>query len=344
VAQSNTITVTISASSGLAAAVAALSAGQSVTFAGGTGSGISTNQFEWQARFHYDAVNGVCQVMGKDAAGQTNTWIHRTYNIATNSWSAVSLSGWSGAGTGHIYDNFTMDPATGDCYVVAGIGSNALQKYTRATNSYSTQFSGLFTGPFIDPINGVCWHDNLFGPGSGGVIITAGINGNLAGLVYWRKSNNTVTRVSTSIDAGNQQGCGCYFPGIDKAIMGGQSSTSGGSNTANHILVTPNTTAGGTPTNASVGAPPIKTGGDSHLASNFGSVHPHPSDPSRVLLLERVSTARRVWQSTDGDNWTLKGYTHPFAVNAGITIASLYPLGALWAINSSTSVLWKPND
>jgi hypothetical protein len=348
VAQANTITVTIQASSALATAIAALSAGQSATFSGGTGSGIGINQFEWQARFHYDAVNGVCQAMGKDAAGQTNTWIHRTYNIATNSWSTPNFSGWGGNGTGHVYDNFTFDPATGDCYIVAGIGTNELQKYTRATNTWSTVLSNVFQpGPpagYIDPINGVCWHPNLFGTGDGGVVMTAGTNGNDAGFVYWRKSTGARTQVNTSIDAGNQQGCGVFFANINKAIMGGQSSTSGGSNTANHVLITPNVAAGGTPTAASVGTPPIKTGGDSHLASNFGSVHQHPGDPTRMLLLERIGSGRRVWQSTDGDAWTLKAYTHPFSITSGITIASLYPLGALWAINASTSVLWKPND
>lgn len=343
-----TLTASYAPASALLSAINALSAGQSATFAGGTGSGISSNQFEWQARAEYDHTNSLVQVMGKDAAGQTNTWIHRTYVAATNSWFVPNFAGWDGDGTGHVYDNCTLDPATGDLYIFAGVGSNALQKYTRATNTWSTVLSNAFQpGPpsgLIDPINGVCWHPNLYGTGDGGVIMTAGTNGNDAGFVFWRKSTGVRTQVNTTIDAGNQHGCGCYFGAIDRAIMGGQSSTSGGSNTANHVLVAPNATAGGTPTTTNVGQPPLKTGGDSHAESNFGSVHQHPSDTTRVLLLERIGTARRVWQSTDGNNWTLKAYAHPFPVNHGITIASLYPLGALWAISSSASVLWKPND
>jgi hypothetical protein len=324
--------------------------GASVTFAPGTGSGISANQFEWQARSHYDVINGVVQTMGKNAAGQGNQWIHRYFNLVTNAWVVPNFAGWNGNGTGHVYDDLTIDPALGDLYIYAGIGTNAIQKYTRATNAWSTILTNVFQGgPFIDPINGVTWHPHLFGTNDGGLIITAGTNGNNAGLVYWRKSTGARTQINTTIDAGNQHGCGFYFAAINKAIMGGQSSTSGGSNTANHILVTPNATVGGTPTHQAVGAPPLKTGGDSHAESNFGSIHQHPGDTSRALLLERIGTARRVWQTTDGDNWSLmlsggNPVAHPFPVNHGITIATLAPHDALWAYSASASVLWRmPN-
>jgi hypothetical protein len=351
VAQSNTITVTITASSGLAAAVAALTAGQSATFAPGTGSGISAVQFDWEARFFVDTLHGVCQVMGK-RANASSGWAHSTYNIASNSWTQRvtegSGSGWgAGNGAGHVYDNFTGDPATGDLYCFAGIGTNALQRFNYATQTWGTALSNAFQpGPpsgIVDPINGIVWHPNLFGTGDGGVIMCAVTDLPVAGLVYWRKSTGARTQVSTSIDAGNQSGSGLYFAAINKAIMGGQSASSGSGTPSSHILVTPNTTAGGTPTNANAGAPPIKTGGDSvSQGYNWGSIHPHPSDPTRVMLLERVNATRRVWQSTNGDTWTLKAYTHPFSVTTGISIGEVF--GAYWAISSNSSVLWKPND
>jgi hypothetical protein len=346
---SNFFSITIqSPASALENAILALTGGQSATFAGGTGSGIDAAQFDWQDAFYYDHGHKRCQVMGK-AANANSSWIHRTYDLATNAWIAPSFSGWNGNGAGHIYSNFTLDPALGDCYCFAGIGTNALQKFTYATQTWSTALSNAFQpGPpsgIVDPINGICWHPNLFGTGDGGVIMCAVTNLPNAGLVYWRKSTGVRTQVGTSIDAGNQVGTGMFFGAINKAIMGGQSANPGNGTPSNHILVTPNVTPGATPTNASVGAPPIKTGGDSvSQGYNWGSVHPHPNDASRMMLLERVNATRRVWTSTDGDTWLLKGYTHPFSVTTGISICSLFPLGALWAISPTTSVLWKPND
>lgn len=346
--QSQTLTVTFAPQSALATAISALLPGQSASFSGGTSNGISSGQWDWQHHFEPVPALNIVHAMGKDA-GLANSWVHRVYDILANSWTTyvnISTSGWPGSGGGHVYGNVTANKVSGDLYCVAGIGTNQLLRFSWTTKTWSVAVSTLFSGaPFQDPINGIYWHPDLFGPGQSGVVCNSRTDQQAVMVVYYRESNGQVTRVQTAIQAGKESGGGAYHAGTGRVILGGESETSGSATPSNHLFVVPNATVGGTPVASSGGAPPIKTGGDSRLEARFGSYHQHPSDNSRMVLLERNGgSSRRVWTSTTGGTpWTLKSYAHAFdGTSRGIAIAPI--LGALWALGSGYSVIWKPGD
>ena len=315
--------ISFSDGSALSIAASGLTPGQSATFTNGTG--MSEADFAWQAAGQYDALHQVVHMMGKPANAD-QSWQHASYNIATDTWTPTQNLGWSASG--HIYGNFAMDPATGDLF--QSIGNNKrIQRYDRASNTWTQLSVDIYAGSVSSHLNGIAWHPNLYGTGDGGLVIQDENR-----TMFWRKSTNTMQDFYTG-NIGDNAGQGVYFAAVDQVVVG---------QTAN-VLVSPN--GGSLPLVVNVGAPPIKTGGLSTVYSlPYGTLMQHPGDPSKLMLLERRG-GRRVWESVDGDNWTLATFTHPFDINE-YEIIPLPDLGVLWAVGFNGSIaqskLWRPDD
>jgi hypothetical protein len=319
----------------LAQACAALSAGQSVDFTLGKQSAMGDADLAWQTAFYHDDAHGLIHLMGKPANDDTN-WQHQYYTVSTGQWTVVGRGMWSNPG--HIYGNMSIDWTTGDVYQVRGgaDSSSGRDNYRRAARwLYSTKQWGytstdIYSGALESHANGAAWHPNLYGPGDGGLIWDTQQR-----TCFWRKSNGAVQDVSHGF-FGEYIGVGEYWPAQDKAVIGG---ASGGQ----LALVSPN--GGGTPIVTPVGVPPVETAGNSYeTASNFGSLHVHPSNPGKLLILERKGS-HRVFTSTDARNWTQTG-THPFTVDPVVICQLRGGLNAFWGVGCSGSTqiskLWKP--
>lgn len=258
-------------------------------------------------------------------------WGHRIYDIVADAWTTIAEDGLFDA-NGHIYDNLTLDPALGDLYLMIG-GSNTLRRFIAATQTWVDVGVPINPGGGIGTHqNGVAWHPHLYGLNDGGVIVMGTTN-----VYFWRKLTNSAEMVSGLADMGVNTGVGQYFASID-AVIGGYSS---------NVIVTPN--AGDTPIIDEVGAPPIQTGGNSPGTEDdniYGTVHQHPYDATRLLLLERSVGIKTVYSSTDGDTWVEEDYDHPFP-DGGYPICVLGGgMGSLMAISKEGSVsarmIWKP--
>lgn len=330
----------MSAQNALATACAALSAGQSASFAPGTQhnmdspSGATASQrLDWQARFFHDTTHGLVHLLGKSASSQggSTDWRHRIYNIAENLWFNVDHNFNR---SGHIYASFDIDPATGNLYGAPGSDSTDLWRWQYATQTWSQIASNLAGSGPANPPHGCAWHPNLYGAGSGGLVTITQTSGSNNSLCYYRASNGAVERTYLAAALAGTNPQGCYFPAIDGVVIG----------RATHAIVTPN--SGGTPSWANAGSPPIETQGTAS-GVNCGVAMPHPNNSAKLLLLEKLGTSR-YWTSTDGDSWTQVG-THPFpnSPDNPITLCSLGSgLGCVWGIGvtGSTlhSTLWQP--
>jgi hypothetical protein len=65
-----------------------------------------------------------------------------------------------------------------------------------------------------------------------------------------------------------------------------------------------------------------------------------------MLILERLGS-RRVYESTDGDNWTRSSYNHPFNIGSHVVV-TIPDHGVIWGLGNNMgtpfSKLWKPAD
>lgn len=333
---SSAVTSCASAGNTLAEACAALAPGQAADFPAGAQSAYSEADLAWQTAFYHDDQHGLIHLMGKPANADTS-WKHQYYTVATGAWTVVSTGMWDNPG--HIYGNMTIDPLTGDVYQVRGGAdfSSGRDMYRRAGHwKYSTRAWGyttndIYSGAFESHANGVCFHPNLYGPGNGGLIWDTQQR-----MCFWRKDNGAVSEVSHGF-LGEKEGIGEYWPARDKAIIGG---ADGGA----LALVSPN--GGGTPIVTAVARPPITTAGNSDSGSGgFGSLHVHPGNPDKLMIVERGGS-RRVFTSTDGNSWSSAG-THPFTQFPYVVCSLKGNLGALLAVgrsgSSHISKLWKPS-
>lgn len=309
-----------------------LAVGASIQFPAGQQSALTQAETAWQSIFCHDALHNICHLIGKEAGGPTVPWYHTIYNMSTSVWSSKVLIGL--LGTGHVYGDLTIDPATGDLWLDAS--GNRLEHWTYATQSWSRTASPMWSGAVNLPSNGAGWHPNLFGTGIGGVVVNSETNGANSGIVYYRPSNATYTQQNTSIALGTNTGQSIYLPGVNKQILGG----------TRHALITPGTP----PSFVDVGAPPVPTQGYSYSSgATFGTMLVHPGNPNKVLLLEFVP-GKRMWFTTDGDNWT-QGPDHPFLPQPATDLARILcslagGLGCIWMIGRTSggnfSMVWKP--
>jgi len=323
--------------SDLATLATQLSAGESADFPQGRQSAFNTATLEWQSNFYHDYANQVVHLLGKPA-NANSSWQHQYFSIADSRWTNITnssgIGGWSYYG--HIYGNTAFDETTGDLYQTVGIdGSSDSEKawhFRSSTQSWDRRAprSGTFTSTALnDTCNGAAWHPNLFGPGDGGLVVDQQVV-----TLYWRKSTDTMYEQGHSTDAyGRKEGIGIYWPARDVAIVGGSTGDA-------LAMVAPN--GGQRPVRTTLNRPPITTSGQSSLGSNFGSLHVHPGNPNKLLLVETVG--RRAWTSTDGNNWT-RIADHPFNRIPRVVCSLRSGLGCLWAVGNdggNFSQLWKP--
>jgi hypothetical protein len=327
--------------SALAVAAAALSSGQSASFAAGANPDLFLNDLEWQTNGFYDPTNRLVHLMGKPV-GDT-AWSHSRYNIDTGAWTTVAGM-WNNLG--HIYGNTCIDPGTGDIYCARGGFSSGgdhfkqLARWDRATASwgaYAPTAANISANALVDVCNGVSFHPNLYGVGAGGLIVEQQFR-----TMFWRKSNDTPDDTATHATDlyGSQYGMGVYHPGMAASFVGG----AGG----NSLL---KVTQG--PTLSTLSAPPIPIEGNSRETAGyeFGSLHVHPGDASKLILVSTNGT--HYWTSTTGagGSWTDVG-THPYNNSTQfprvlISMPNYAVIAAYFCTSDGVAtgkgcILWKP--
>ena len=208
-----------SAPTTLGGAFGSLSSGQSASFPSGAETVFTVDDFAWQTVFHHDTTNNEIHLLGKPANSDA-AWKHRRYNIATGTWSTVSLS-FANA-SGHIYGNSALDTVTGDVYCTT---NNNLSKWTRATNTWATILTNLISG--TSHKNGVAFHPNLFGSGQRGLVIQS-----TTSVLVYNPATNSTTRTTGFTDTGDNAGAGVYFAAAGKTITGYQNQLRVASNTS----------------------------------------------------------------------------------------------------------------
>lgn len=323
----------ISASSTLAVACAGLSSNQSVSFT--NQSAMNGAALAWQAAFYHDAVNGRIHLTGKPANADA-AWSYQYYNIATDSWVSGGSLGWSHSG--HIYGNFTMDYDTGDLY--QGVGSYYLGLHRYRLSSGWDVISDMFISGRNNEIpNGGAFHPNLFGAGQPGVVYDNELDHN-----FWNKTTGVVTHTAHGGQLyGKKEGEGVYWPAKDAVYVGSGDANSPGGTAGGYIAKI----APGPVVTQVANKPPIRWHGGSHLdGSGLGSIHVHPGNPDKLLLLETAGS--RAWTTTDMATWTQVG-NHPFTVAPRVLCSLRANLGCMWAVGRTDgggeiqySALWRP--
>ena len=327
----------------LYAACLALDEGESADFSAGNQSTFNQASLEWQTDFYHDPIRHRVHLLAKQA-GLTSAWRHQFFNIRTGSWTLVTDSLTGVAQYGHIYGNTGFNWYTGELYQVAGGVNTASNRDLfgydpdDGTNgSWSEVVSNFDSGGnWNDTANGVAVHPQLYGPNKPGVIIDQQIS-----TVFIDLSDDSDEDVSHSTNTyGDKYGCGVYWPEVNGAVMGG-------SNGDALALVRPN--SGGTPTVTTLSDPPIRVSGESREnGAGFGSLHVHPGNPNKLLLLETVgnSAYEGTWTGSD-ISWSAID-DHPFDEAPRVLCSLRGGLGCMWAVgldNSSStnfSTLWRP--
>jgi hypothetical protein len=312
--------------SALAIAAAGLSAGQSVSFS--PQSSFEVNDLEWQTAFYHDDVNGRVHLMGKPQ-NSDSAWSHQYYDIATDTWGNVTNGMWNN--TGHIYGNTAIDYATGDLFQSRNC-INAVDNPRRVRwwkhslqdwSSLAPVSRDIYDGSMNDTPNGLAFHPNLYGVSVKGLVW-----GDQISVHCHRFSNDSVQRIQVGTDEyGAKEGGAVYWPAQDCVLIGGSAPNG-------HLArIDPN--GGGTPTLTDLGQPPIRVQGASSLSgSGFGSLHVHPGNPNKVLIVETIG--QRVYESSDGSSWT-RVDDHPYTRVPRVACSLRASLGCLWAIGRDVS-------
>jgi hypothetical protein len=325
------------ANAALSQACAALSSGQSATFAKGVQSAYQQEDVEWQSAFyHDDQSNGFIHLLGKPA-NNDGAWKHQYFNTSTGLWTVVSTA--FANGPGHIYGNTALDVGTGNLYQSCGDISSSLKvhRWRKSGGWDNVPVTHTISGAALnDHSNGLAYNPNLYGPGAGGLVIEQ-----QGATFFWHEATDTVELTGHDTGQyGDREGIGVYWPAKNCCILGGSDIMGF---VGHQVMVTPNATAGAKPVATDVGVPPIPTGG--HSASGglqFGSLHVHPGNPNKLLLLE--TNGQRAWTATLSGStltWTQIG-NHPFTDIPHVICSLRAGLNCIWAVGTSTSVLWKP--
>jgi len=344
------VSTTCNPLSTLEQACTALSQGQSAAFPQGQQTAFSQADMEWQSCFQHDDLHGIVHLMGKQANAPTE-WRHQWYTVATGAWTSPSneFNMWNNPG--HVYCNFALDFTTGDLYQGRqGMGSTSGYDHQRqipwrqfangAPWAYSPVSGAMYSGAMDDIWNGIAYHPNLYGSGKGGWVADSA-----TATYLWNKATDVVTRIAhNSQQWGDWGGGGLYWPAYDIAIFGGE----GGSPLAKAV-------GGASPAISSVGAPPIEVRGYSRIdGGTFGSLHVHPGNPNKLILISTTDTSYYTATYSGGSLvWSGNLGPHPFTADtsdtgyARVTCSLRAQLGCLWALatnsgGSQYSMLWKP--
>ena len=334
----------------LAVACHAMSEGDDVDFTELVGP-FAQADLEWQTKFVHDPLHQIVHLFGKPAGDDTG-WQHVIYDCVTDTVSDVTSStgmdAWSYPG--HLYGGPALDPTTGDVYVChAGMNSTSGHNrqigwwqypddndFANAQWGWSPVTAGnMYQGAFDSTDNGVGYHPHLYGRNDGGWYLDSNSN-----IVYWRKSTDATDRVGHTAGLyGTYYAEAIYWPAQNCLIAGGASGKT-------LIRVDPNTTAGARPVITTLAVPPIRVEGNSKdNLDHFGSIHVHPGDPNKLLIVE-TSAGQRAWTSSDGVSWDQIA-DHPFSLEPRVVCSLGGGLGCMWGIaksGSSTTLtkLWKP--
>ena len=305
-------------------------------FSAGTQSYQDSESLAWQTDFYHDPANERIHLLGKPHYSNTG-WTHQYFDLRINAWVPVTsgISSWNQYG--HIYGGTAFDEASGDLYQNISLNgadtSRRVHHFRHSSQSWDSRAptnSPISTGSLNSTWNGLAWHPNLYGSGDGGLVI-----GQPAAFFFWRKSTDTVDRANHPINTyGGKEAAAIYWPAKDAVIIGG----SGG----NLAMVTSNGSS--TPTVTKLPPPPVRTAGESSLGSGFGSIHVHPGNPNKIMIVESVG--QRTWTSTNGSTWT-RVSDHPFDFTPRVVCSLKAGLGCLWAVGRDTqpksySRLWRP--
>lgn len=315
----------------------------------GKQSALSNTDMAWETNFHYDSVRNRFHMMAKTAVNDSG-WSHQYYDVGSSSWVVVFHGSWNNSG--HIYGNFTMDPVTGDLYVlkgVEGIGGEPFWKraarYNNVTQTWgNAPVSSDMSSSGLDAVygNGIAYHPHLYGPGDGGFV--ADLHQRFA---IWRKSTDVCEDRPHSDIYGGHQSPAVYWP-AKNCIVGGGNRDGGISNLYKFV---PNSTLAGAPVLSTLAPPPIELGGNSHSnnATPFGSLHVHPANPQKLMILETSNgnnvNGQRAWESSDGASWTQVG-NHPFTEMPRV-VCSAPTFQCFWSVGRNDlgtdfSQIWKP--
>lgn len=327
---SNYFSITQAAASGaLSSAATGLSDSGSVDFS--TTIPHAQPAMEWQSDFYHDEINGVIHLLGKPA-NANSSWTHAYYTIATDSWtSPVNLGITS---PGHIYGNSGMDYRNGDLYLVAASADNLLLRWQFSTKTWEV-FTGLYSGNPSSELNsiqnGLTFHPGLYA--DGGVVV-----GQVIRTLYWNRATETgAYSTHTANTYGTKEGIGIYWPAQQAAYVGGSSGGGG-------VLLKVTADGSGNPVETLTSAAPIELQGRSRTTPGYGSLHVHPNNPNKLMILETAG-GQRAWASSDGNNWTQVS-NHPFDFEPRVVCSLRNSLGAFWAVgvvdSTSYSRLWRP--
>lgn len=313
----------------LSIAASALASNDSVNF---TLAPEYSNDLHWQSNWFYDEIHNIGHLLYK-SPGATVPYKHAIYNAITNTWSGPTV--FLTDSLGHIWGSSALDTDTGDLYLQV-YGEKFLRRWTYSTQSWDFSTSVFsITNTNTSPYGGLVYHPNLFGIGSGGMILDCGYGSQP--IIGWNKNTNTWVSIKTNpTGTSGRAGVGSYFETLNIGIIGGNDQI-----TSISTLVTNSTTH-------SAGAVfPIRLAGDSIATSsnNYGTILQHPGNTSKMIILQNGTTnttGRKCYHSTNGVDWTQVG-DHPFSDSEGGIFCSIPSLGIIWFIGrTNQSIIWRP--
>lgn len=316
----------------LALAIGGLSAGAGATYTAGLQSSIESDGLEWQTACWHDTINGLVHLLGKHQSAD-ETWSHNIFTLSSEAWAGAVNLGYEAAG--HIYGNTALDTLTGILYQMLAINNpgsvdNIKREalWTPETGLWTRGPVDLNAGAMEDIGNGLAVHPNYFGTGDGALLYME-----QARLITRRLSNNAVAATGfTTQTYGTKEGVGCYWSEEDCCIMGGSADGAGAA--AGSLA---RIDAGGGITD--LGAPPMAVAGHSRSAgSPVGSLHVHPGDPTKLMIVGTNNTD--VYTSSDGSDWT-QVTDHPFTTEPRV-VCRVQDAPGLWAIGVNYSHIWRP--
>jgi hypothetical protein len=325
------------ASTPLAVACYNLASGASTTFANSGFNNFGEGDdaaLSWQTAFYHGVRTGRLHIMGKRA--NATQWKHAHCRLGANVWTDTGASLLFGD-FGHVYGNHTIDPETDDQYILQGTFNIEKRpyKWSAATQTWAL-FGTPYSGATESHMNGAAVHPHLFGRNRRGLVADMQAFG-----FYWDLTTGAVTTWGHLAFAGEREGAGVYWPAHNCVMIGG--SPVAGSGVLHRI--TPNLTPGGTPVVANMGVPPIPVRGGTHVGGGtFGSIHIHPGNPNKLLLISTVTQAYYT-ATMSGSTLTWSGpFTHPFTSTPRVVCSLKAGFGCMMSIRPSPLGVIGPFD
>jgi hypothetical protein len=319
-------------------------------FLGDTGLSTTTDQYNWQSRFFYDAARKYAFAAGKKQSPATLTWIGQ-YDEDANHWTGGTFQ-FPLTSTGHVYEGCTYAPATGTAYLLErgglvhriarhGIGDD-FDEWTYIGDDPSDK--GLppagslmaGSGNFVTNSSCLTHHPDFYSTGVEGLLV-----GCQFGFAGYRVDNDTYSTVLSKTTwnslvgtDGMANSAALYCVGLNALIF------SAGSR-ANILW---KMDAGGTVTRLVDTA--IRTGNDAGGSPCLKLVDDPEGGPT-FYGLECVGS-KRVFKYNNSNN-TLEdtGTFHPFTADddEDVFFAACKPTGcthgAIWGIEESGTPVWR---